>query len=310
MNKIQKFLDKNTRTRYFAAKGLYNHMSDEEYLKKMFLINVGYPLNLENPVTFNEKLQWLKLHDRKPEYTMMVDKYRVREYIAEQLGEEYLIPLLGVWDSPEDIDFESLPNKFVLKCNHNSGLGMCICKDKSKLDIAKVKRELRKGLKQDYYITGREWPYKNVPRKIICEKYMEDSEHQGLDDYKFMCFNGNVQCSFVCSDRFSENGLRVTFYDKDWKILPFERHYPKSQEPVSKPKNYEQMIKFSEKLSEKIPFVRTDFYEINGKLYFGEITFFPGSGMEEFTPEKADFDLGNWIKLPEISGGGVSLRKR
>lgn len=281
-------------------------MSDEEYLKKMFLINVGYPLNLENPVTFNEKLQWLKLHDRKPEYTMMVDKYRVREYIAEQLGEEYLIPLLGVWDSPEDIDFDSLPNQFVLKCNHNSGLGMCICKDKSKLDIAKVKRELRKGLKQDYYKTGREWPYKNVPRKIICEKYMEDSEHQGLDDYKFMCFNGNVQCSFVCSDRFSEDGLRVTFYDKDWKILPFERHYPKSQKPVSKPKNYEQMIKFSEKLSEKLPFVRTDFYEINGKLYFGEITFFPGSGMEEFTPEKADFDLGNWIKLPDNLGGGIS----
>ena len=204
--------------------GMYNDMPDDVYLKRKYEACLGKELNLENPQTFNEKLQWLKLHDRKPEYTMMVDKYRVREYIARTIGEEYLIPLLGVWEDPEDIDFDALPEQFVLKCNHNSGLGMCICKDKTKLDIEKVKRELRKGLAQDYYLTGREWCYKNVVRCVIAEKYIQDS-HGKLDDYKLMCFNGNVRCSFVCSDRFSPKGLHVTFFDRDWKVIPFERHY-------------------------------------------------------------------------------------
>lgn len=312
--KSAKTLITNPRFRmdYLSNMGFYNNWSDEEYLKKKFKLRIGHDLDLENPVTFNEKLQWLKLHDRKPEYTMMVDKYKVREYIADKLGEEYLIPLLGVWDDPDEIDFDALPNQFVLKCNHNSGLGMCICKDKSNLDIEKVKEELRKGLKQDYYLTGREWSYKDVPRKIICEKYMIDHSSQkildneedksgkndGLNDYKFMCFNGKVLCSFVCSDRFSDDGLKVTFFDKDWNVLPFERHYPKSRKPIPKPFNYKKMIEFSERLAEGIPFVRIDFYEIDHKLYFGEITFFPGSGFEEFTPESADEELGSWIKLP------------
>lgn len=300
---------------------LLDWMPDAPFLKLAYKSRMGKKLNLQNPQTFNEKLQWLKQYDRRPEYTMMVDKYKVRDYIADKLGEEYLIPLLGVWDDPDEIDFDALPNQFVLKCNHNSGLGMCICKDKSKLDVQKVKEELRKGLKQDYYLTGREWPYKDVPRKIICEKYMIDhSDHEmpdneenksgkndGLNDYKFMCFNGKVMCSFVCSDRFGDEGLKVTFFDKDWNVLPFERHYPKSQKPIPKPINYEKMIAFSEKLSQGIPFVRTDFYEIDRKLYFGEITFFPGSGFEEFTPESADEGLGNWIKLPESIGGGGYL---
>ena len=280
-----------------ASKGLYNSWPDEKYLKKMCDVRLGYKLNLENPKTFNEKLQWLKLYDRKPKYTMMVDKYAVRKYIADTIGEEYLIPLLGVWDNPDDIDFDTLPNQFVLKCNHNSGLGMCICKDKSKLEIEKVKAELRKGLQQDYYLTSREWPYKNVSRKIVCEKYMEDRQAHELIDYKFMCFNGVVKCSFTCSERFTESGLKVTFFDKDWNVMPFERHYPVSKNPPKKPINYDKMIQFSEQLSKEIPFVRVDFYEINGQLFFGELTFYPGSGFEEFTPEEWDYKLGDFLKL-------------
>lgn len=286
----------------------YAIVPDKLFLKFKFFKEMKHRLPIKHPTTFNEKLQWLKLYDRKPEYTMLVDKYKVRSYIAEKLGEEYLIPLLGVWDDPDEIDFNALPNQFVLKCNHNSGLGMCICKDKSKLDIKKVKEELRKGLAQDYFLTGREWPYKDVPRKIICEKYMVDhltqresniDENTSLNDYKLMCFNGKVKCSFVCTDRFDADGLKVTFFDRDWNALPFERHYPRSQQNIPKPINYEKMIDFSEKLAEGIPFVRIDFYEIDYKLYFGEITFFPGGGFEEFTPKSADKELGSWIELPK-----------
>lgn len=185
-----------------ASLGKYDKLDDVAYLSRRFRASMHQKLDLSNPVTFNEKLQWLKLYDRRPEYTMMVDKYLVRDHIANKLGEEYLIPLLGVWDDPDDIDFDSLPDRFVLKCNHNSGLGMCICKDKSTLDMKKVKADLRKGLKQDYYLTGREWPYKNVPRKIIAEKYMEDNTLHELRDYKFFCFGGQVKCFKVDFDRF------------------------------------------------------------------------------------------------------------
>lgn len=291
--------DKTIRFQYFDSLGIYNHLSDEEYIKRRFKAVYKYPLNLENPQTFNEKLQWLKLYDRNPDYTMMVDKYAVRNYIAHKLGKQYLIPLLGVWDDPEDIDFDALPEQFVLKCNHNSGTGMCICRDKSKINIKKIKRELKKGLKQDYYLLGREWPYKNVHRKIVAEQYMKDTNSSELMDYKIMCFNGKAKCSFVCSDRYNGKGLKVTFFDREWNMLPFERHYPKDEHIISKPENYEQMLEFAEKLSANIPFVRVDFYEINGKVFFGELTFFPGGGWEEFSPQSWDYKLGEWIQLPE-----------
>lgn len=274
-------------------------LSDEKYLKILYKMHMGKKLNLSDPQTFNEKLQWLKLNNRKNEYTRMVDKYLVREYIKKMIGEEYLIPLIGVWDDPEEIDFDSLPNKFVLKCNHNSGTGMCICKDKSKLDYEKVKSDLRKGLKENYDKYNREWPYRNVERKIICEKYMEDESGE-LKDYKFMAFNGEVKCSFVGSERFSKEGLHVTFYDNSWNVMPFERHYPRSKNPISRPKCFEEMNKLAAKLSENIPFVRVDFYEIKGKVYFGELTFFPGSGFEEFTPESWDYEFGRWIDLAKV----------
>lgn len=278
---------------------LFSFLSDEKYLKLLYRMHIGKKLNLSNPQTFNEKLQWLKLNNQKDEYTMMVDKYLVREYIKRTIGEEYLIPLIGVWDKPEEIDFDSLPSRFVLKCNHNSGTGMCICKDKRKLDYEKVKSDLKKGLAENYDKYNREWPYKNVRRKIICEEYMED-ENGELKDYKFMAFNGEVKCSFVGSDRFSPEGLHITFYDNDWNIMPFERHYPCSNSPLPCPECFEEMKKLAAKLSKNIPFIRVDFYEIQGKVYFGELTFFPGSGFEEFTPNSWDYELGSWIDLSKV----------
>lgn len=307
VSKVKKGLrllyDSNFRWTYLAGQGLYDSWDDERYIKKYFECTMGKKLDLENPKTFNEKLQWLKLHDRNPEYVKMVDKYLAKEYVAGIIGKEYIIPTLGVWDRAEDIDFEELPNKFVLKCNHNSGLGMCICTDKSKLDIPRTRALLNKGLAQNYYLHGREWPYKDVKRRIIAEQYMEDNpDSKELTDYKLMCFNGKVKCSFTCTSRYAKDGLKVTFFDTNWDKMPFERHYPNEYKTISKPKTYEEMIKLAEKLADKIPFVRIDFYEIKGKAYFGEMTFYPGNGMEEFAPEEWDETLGSWIELPNKEG--------
>ena len=293
--------DKNYRFAVFNKLGFYNNMPDEVYLTRKFKLSIGYDLDLHTPQTFNEKLQWLKLYDRNPQYTLMVDKYRVKDYVADKIGRQFIIPTIEVWDNPDDIDFSKLPNQFVLKCNHNSGLGMCICKDKSKLDFHKVKAGLRKGLKQDYYLHGREWPYKNVPRKIIAEEFMTDNKHDDLIDYKFMCFNGAAKCLFTCSDRRSASGLKVTFFDMDWNRLSFERHYHAANYPIYKPINFNLMKELAEVLAKDMIFARIDFYEINGKVYFGEITLHPGCGFEEFTPEEWDRILGNWITLPDKS---------
>lgn len=222
----------------------------------------------------------------------MVDKYLAKKYVADKIGEKYIIPTFGVWNSADEIDFDSLPEQFVLKCNHNSG-GVVICKDKSKLNIAETRLKLSKALKEDYYLHGREWPYKNVPRKIIAEKYMGES----LNDYKLMCFNGKVKCNFVCSER--TKNLKVTFFDNNWKKLPFIRHYPSSDKEIAKPANFDKMIELSEILSKNTSFLRVDFYEIAGKIYFGELTFFPGCGFEEFSPEEWDEKLGSWIKIEQ-----------
>ena len=278
-------------------RGFYDEMDDEEFLKMAYKKKLGKNLDLNNPITFNEKLQWLKLHDRKPEYTMMVDKYAVRKYIADKIGEEYLIPLLGVWDNPDDIDFDALPDKFVLKCNHNSGLGMCICKDKSKLDIARVKTELRKGLKQDYYLTGREWPYKNVLRKIICEKYMQDGNDECLTDYKFFCFNGKPKIMYIASDHAKQP--KPDFFDMDFNKINMRMEDPNSEKVHVKPICFEKMKQIATKLSSNTSFLRVDFYIIDNKLYFGELTFFHMSGFAPINPKKWSYILGDWIKLPK-----------
>ncbi len=280
-----------------SSRGFLNWLPDEIYLKGLFKARLGYELNLDNPQTFNEKLQWLKLHDRNPEYTMMVDKYRVREYIADKIGEEYLIPLLGVWDDPDDIDFEKLPNQFVLKCNHNSGLGMCICRDKSKLDIKKVKAELKKGLRQNYFYRCREWPYRDVPKKIIAEKYMGDS----LDDYKFLCFNGKPMIVEIHKNRFTGHYTQ-TFYDIDWNPTNITQgDYFKGE--IIKPETFDLMVKYSLMFSKNIYHLRVDWYEIDGKLYFGELTFYDGSGLEPFDKYEYDIELGQMLDLPRFSAG-------
>lgn len=440
MSKAGKFI-KNPKLLFgtLGHRGLFNWMSDEQYLKILYRSRIGHELNLDNPKTFNEKLQWLKLYDRKPEYTMMVDKYAVKKYVADKIGEQYIIPTLGVWDKFEDIDFNQLPDQFVLKCTHDSG-GIVICTDKSRFNIKIAKKRLTRCLKHNYFWGNREWPYKNVPPRIIAEKYMTDEsgtelkdykifnfdgepkliqvdydrfvkhkrnlyttdwkyieaaiqyptdpDHQieapkrlekmleisralskgilhvrtdlyciddqvyfgeltfhhgsgletftpeslgeemgkwiklpgggyilindvavfvmrcadavcdeGLKDYKFMCFDGKVKCIFAVTERFSEDGLKVTFFDIGWNQLPFERHYPRSVRPILKPYNLEKMLELAEELSRGIPFVRVDFYESGGKIYFGELTFYPGSGLEEFTPEEWDNTLGGWIDL-------------
>lgn len=283
-------------------------LPDEYYLKLLYRMHIGRKLNLSNPITFNEKLQWLKLYNHRPEYTKMVDKYLVRNYITETIGEEYLIPLIGVWDDPDEIDFDKLPNQFVLKCNHNSGTGLCVCSDKSEVNIETVKNELRKGLEQDYYTLNREWPYKGIPRKIICEKYMEDTSTNrntinGLLDYKFYCFNGEPRFLYVgyADVRDGVKHDRMTYLDLNWHKTDFRR--PDHDELTfypAKPSNFDEMIVVATKLSEGIPFVRIDLYNINNKIYFSEMTFFPGSGFSPFSPEEAETTLGSWIELPKI----------
>lgn len=299
MNKLFKFLtDKNMRTLYWNSKGLYNRLDDEKYLKKIFEACVGYPLNLDNPRTFNEKIQWLKLYDRKQEYTTMVDKYAVKDYVASVIGEEYIIPALGVWDSFEEIDFDMLPNSFVLKCTHDSG-GVVICKDKSKFDYEKARETLNHFMKRNYYMVWREWPYKDVKHRILAETYMEDSESHELTDYKFFAFNGKVKSLFIATDRFSQEETKFDFFDENFNHLPMTNGHPNSTIPIKKPQNFELMKTLAEKLSLGIPHVRVDFYEVNGKVYFGELTFSHWSGLVKFDPPEWDEKFGEWIELPK-----------
>lgn len=302
MNKyIRFFTDKKFRFSILSNHGFYNKLSDEKYLKKLFRISMGRNLNLREPKTYNEKLQWLKLYDRKPIYTTMVDKYAVKEYVAEKIGEEYIIKTIGVYDKFEEIDFEKLPNKFVMKCTHDSG-GLVICRDKSKLDVEKAKKKIKKSLKRNYYLHGREWPYKDVKPRIIIEEYMEDKETQELRDYKFFCFDGEVKALFIATDRANEKEeTKFDFFDAEFKHLPFTNGHPNAKEEPKKPEKFEEMKKLAAELSKGIPQVRVDFYEVNGKIYFGELTFSHWGGMKPFEPEEWDYTFGSWIKLPERS---------
>ena len=275
------------------------YKSDEKYIKKIFKLRVGMELNLDNPRTFNEKIQWLKLYDRKPEYTHMVDKYAVKEYVANIIGEEYIIPTLGVWDNVEDIDFDKLPNQFVLKCTHDSG-GIVICSDKTKLNLKAAKAKLIRGLKKNFYVQSREWPYKNVKPRIIAEKFVEAVGHSDLPDYKFYCFNGEPIYCQVIRDRNTKE--TIDFYDMEWNHMPFVGLNPIAENgatPVVRPLKLDDMITVCQKLSKGIPFSRIDLYVVNEKVYFGEITFFPASGMGEFRPKEWNYTFGSWIKLPK-----------
>jgi hypothetical protein len=281
-------------------RGYFFWIPDALWLKIVFRIKMGYKLDLNNPKTFNEKLQWLKLHDRNPLYTTLVDKYEVRKYIAETIGEEYLIPLLGVWDHFEDIDFNKLPNQFVLKCTHDSG-GLIICKDKSKLDIKAAKKKINSCLKRNYYWAFREWPYKNVKPRIIAEKYMEDSPKKGLPDYKFFCFDGEIDCVMVCIDRHIHD-TKFYFFDKNWTLLLYNLRGKNAPEnfTLPKPQNIQQMFELVIQLSKNTSFVRIDLYEVKNQIYFGEITFYPDSGFDPNILEETDLLWGNKILIKDI----------
>ena len=245
-------------------------LPDKLFLKMKFRYHIGKKLDLKNPRTFNEKLQWLKLYDRRPEYTKFVDKYAVRDYIKDIIGEEYLIPLIGVYNDVDDINWSQLPNQFVLKCTHGSSSNI-ICVDKTILNIDEAKYKLKKWMKKNWFWYGREWPYKNVKPKIVCEKYLIDESGKDLKDYKLFCFNGKVKCIFVCTNRNSLSGLKIDIYDADWNIMPVGRpNHPGTGVKIPKPKNFVKMVKYAEELSRNIVFLRVDFYEINGHLYFGD----------------------------------------
>ena len=286
------------------ALGLLKVIPDKQYLKLYYFAKFKKPLDLKNPQSYNAKLQWLKLYDRNPAYTKLVDKYEVKAYVAEKIGAEYIIPTLGVWDNVDDIDFESLPDRFVLKCTHDSG-GLVICKDKSRLNIEEAKKKLKRSLKNNFYYIGREWPYKNVKPRIIAEAYMEDAETGELRDYKFYCFGGEPKAMLIASDRQTEGEeSKFDFYDMDFQHLDFRRGHPNSDKPVKKPVTFEAMRKLAEQLSQGFSHVRVDLYEVNGKNYFGELTFYPGNGMTRFEPEEWDYKMGQWITLPNKAEKG------
>ena len=289
--------------------GFYNNISDKNYIEKEFYYRLGKVLDLENPQTFNEKLQWLKLYDRKPEYTKMVDKYQAKKYVAEKIGEEYIIPTLGVWNRAEEIEWEKLPDKFVLKATHDSG-GLVICRDKNTLDKKAAINKLNKSLKTNYYLLHREWSYKDVPRKIIAEKFMTDKKNDDLKDYKFYCFNGEPQFLYLSEGMENHATAKVSFVNLDWTFANFGRtDYSPFLELPPKPLNLEKMIKISRKLSEGIKFLRVDLYEINEKIYFGELTFCPCAGMMPFSPVSADLEVGRKLQILGESCCNISVRK-
>ncbi len=275
--------------------GMYKEMSDEAYLKRTFKACFGYVPDLENPRTFNEKLQWLKLHDRKDIYTTMVDKYEAKKYVGHVIGEKYVIPTLGVWDHFDDIDFSKLPMSFVLKCTHDSG-SVVLVRDKNHWDKDAAKKLLERGLSRNYYWSGREWPYKNVKPRILAEEMVD----MNPVDYKRICLKGEPEVLCMCMDR-QKGDLTFNYYDMNFNLLPFEWVHPNIKTGGEKrPENFDEMKKLARKLSKGIPEVRVDFYDINGQVYFGELTFYHQSGFAPFSPEEWDLKLGQLLGLTDI----------
>ena len=288
---IYRFLDKL----YYFKRHFTN---PEKVVKRVFKERMGYDLDLDNPKTYNEKLQWLKLYYHDPLYTTLVDKYAVKQYVEEKIGKEYLIPTLGVWNRFKDIDFNTLPGQFVLKCTHDSG-GLVICKDKLRFNIEKARETINRCLNHNFYYSGFEWPYKDVKPRIIAEQYMEDTKTKELRDYKFFCFDGVVKYLFIATDRQNREEPYFDFFDADFNYLDMRQGHPNAPIMPEKPQCFEEMKRLAAILSKDIPQVRVDFYEVDGKVYFGEMTFFHHGGWTKFDPEEWDVIFGNEIKLPE-----------
>lgn len=277
--------------------GLLRWISDERYIKWRYYIQHNEKLNLVQPKTYNEKLQWLKLNYHNADYVKLVDKSQVREYVANKIGKEYLIPIVGEWNNGNDIKWESLPDKFVLKCTHDSG-SLVISTDKSKLNKEKAINKLNKALSYNYYYSGREWPYKYVEPKIIGEEFLEVQEGKELQDYRFFCFEGDPKFITVDTNINDKEKTRRNLYDLDWNLLDAEITYPRDvNSNIVKPDNLEEMIKISRKLSKGIPHVRIDLYNLEGKVYFGEITFYHQSGLGIIRPKSFENKMGDWINI-------------
>ena len=276
-------------------------LSDEEFIREKFKEDTGKEPNLENPQTFNEKLQWLKLYDRQEKYTMLVDKYRVKQYITEKIGAEYVIPVVGgPWKSADEIELDSLPKQFVLKCNHDCG-SVVVCRDKDSFDLSAARKKLNAALQKNYFWVGREWPYKNVEPCIFAEAYMEDPTDQELRDYKFFCFHGQPKLIFIATDRGNESvETKFDFFDMEFNHLDIRNGHPNAEVTPHKPHNFDVMKALAEKLSQGIPHVRVDFYEVDNKIYFGEMTFFHWGGMVVWEPEEWDERLGTWLDISGI----------
>lgn len=273
---------------------LLSFLPDRLYLKLVFRIKTGKKLNLKNPTGFNEKENWLKLHQKQEEYTRLVDKLAVREHIEACLGDGYLFPLLGHWDNFDEIDFSKLPERFVLKCNHDSGSVMVV-DDKSKIDRNALKKFFQNRLRMNAFSFGREYPYKDVKPCIMCEQFMESKDGQGINDYKFFCFDGEPKLMFVATDRAVD--VKFDFFDMDFKHLDIYNIHPNADKEIQKPSGFEEMKEICRKLTKGMKFVRLDLYEIDGKIYFGEYTFFHGGGFHLFEPEEWEQRLGSWLRL-------------
>lgn len=268
-------------------------LSDEKYLSIIVKWGCGYKPNLRNPQTFNEKLTWLKLNFRNPILTQMADKYAVKRIVAEKIGEEYVVPNYGVWDSYNQIDFSKLPEQFVLKGTHDSG-GAFVCRDKTVFNFVEVGERLTRNLKRDFYYAGREWPYKDIPHRIIADKYLNDHTGTELRDYKFWCFNGKPLYMYITIK--GEN-VYENFYDMEFKPALINHGFPRHQPEFEKPKCFDLMKELATKLSQGLPFVRVDFFQVDNRVYFGEFTFFDWGGKRAFTEYDTDLYLGSLINL-------------
>lgn len=279
------------------AKANLCFLSDKSYLRLIYRVVTGDRLHLDSPTLFTEKMQWLKLYDRKPYYTQMVDKIAAKTYVGNIIGYNHIIPTIKIWDSVNDINFQGLPEKFVLKCNHDSG-GLVICNNKKELDIVSAKKKLNQSLKRNFYWVGREWPYKDVPPKVFAETFIENSNGNKLQDYKFFCFNGEPEFLYISSNLTDHSKARLSYITMEWEQAPFYRiDYKQYDKLPPKPKNFELMKEYARKLSKGTPFLRVDFYEIDGELYFGELTFTPGSGLTKFYPSYWESYWGEKIIL-------------
>lgn len=295
--RIKKIL-KNPKMLFFTLghREFLNFINDKRYIEIGYKIKFGKKPDLDNPKTFNEKLQWLKLYDRNPIYTTLVDKYSVKEYVSNIIGEKYIIPTLGVWDSFDDIDFDKLPNQFVLKCTHDSG-GLIICKNKQNLDIKKAEKKIKACLKHNFFWGQREWPYKNVKPRIIAEEFMKDRDYDTLNVFKIFNFNGEPKIIQTIQNDKTPNET-IDYFDTNWNILELRQNFPNSDTPIERPDKLDEMLSLARILAKDTsPFIRTDFYEINGEVYFSEFTFYSDSGLAKFTPDEWDIKLGDMIQL-------------